>query len=405
MRLRKRAAGLILGAALLFLLGTNVQAGWLFVLAALLLGTAVAGTILPRRMVRGLAVERRAAEEVVQGDEVPVTLILTSRARGMRLGIVLDDPHIAPASIHVMKIGPGERLELVTARVAAKRGVHGPSEVELRSTAPFGIVERRRRLAVPGRTVVLPAVLPLGPLPFLGPASDAERPASSNDRRGAGPEYLGVREYRAGDSPRHVHWPSTARTGIVMVRELEEERSRRLVVVVDTLTDVGDAHTPLDACCTAAASIGAAAIAGGNAIGFVATGPRGEVEHADDLDLPTLRRALAAVATNGMALSWVLGACAGELAHVDGIVLVFPTWRSNADGSLAAAIERLAVGARVTAIPVEVGVEDARRVAALRPEEVDELVVTLAQAGAHVFPWRCGDELAPALAVSRTVVG
>ena len=38
MRLRKRA-GLALGAGILFLLGTNVQAGWLFVLCALMLGT------------------------------------------------------------------------------------------------------------------------------------------------------------------------------------------------------------------------------------------------------------------------------------------------------------------------------------------------------------------------------
>ena len=29
MRLRKRAAGLLLGAAVLFFIGTNVQAGWL----------------------------------------------------------------------------------------------------------------------------------------------------------------------------------------------------------------------------------------------------------------------------------------------------------------------------------------------------------------------------------------
>ena len=44
MRLRKRAAGLALGAGILFLLGTNVQAGWLFVLCALMLGTLRVGS-------------------------------------------------------------------------------------------------------------------------------------------------------------------------------------------------------------------------------------------------------------------------------------------------------------------------------------------------------------------------
>ena len=53
MRLRKRAAALTLGAVVLFLLGTNVQAGWLYVMCALLLGTVVAGAILPGRIGSG----------------------------------------------------------------------------------------------------------------------------------------------------------------------------------------------------------------------------------------------------------------------------------------------------------------------------------------------------------------
>jgi hypothetical protein len=114
---------------------------------------------------------------------------------------------------------------------------------------------------------------------------------------------------------------------------------------------------------------------------------------------------LAAVTTNGMALSWALGASSEALSDADGIVLVFPTWRSNADGTLADAIERLAARALVTAIPVEVGVEDARRVAALRPDEVDELDARLTRAGAGVFAWRRGEELVSALMASGAVAG
>ena len=48
MRLRRRAIGLLVGAGVLFFLGTNVQAGWLFVLAAMLLG-ARAGAAPPKK--------------------------------------------------------------------------------------------------------------------------------------------------------------------------------------------------------------------------------------------------------------------------------------------------------------------------------------------------------------------
>src|SRR6266513_2979148 len=67
MRLRKRAVGLLLGAGILFLIGTNVQAGWLYVLAALLLGALVAGLVLPFAALRGLSIELVVPDEAEQG--------------------------------------------------------------------------------------------------------------------------------------------------------------------------------------------------------------------------------------------------------------------------------------------------------------------------------------------------
>jgi uncharacterized protein (DUF58 family) len=397
-RLRKRAAGLALGAGVLFLLGTNVQAGWLFVLCALLLGTLVSGLLLPGRMLRGIEVERRAPGEVVQGEEAFVDLIVTNRARGVRLGLTLDDLHVAPTSLYVTKVSPGERVELVTLRPARKRGVQ--------EATVFGVAERRRTLPVAGSTIVLPAVIPLGPLPFLATASDPSRSSRSIAHRGSGPEYLGIREYRPGDSPRHVHWPSTARTGMVMVRELEEERSQRLAVVIDTLTDVGDEGSPLDACCTVAASIARVALAGGHSMRMIAVRSGRSVEVSDDVDEGSLRRRLAAIVPDGVPLAEVVDKGAEAFRDVDVVVLIFPTWRTNRDGALARAIESLAAArTRVVAIPVEVGPDDAKRMAAMKAEEVDAFVSTLARSGAEVFPWRHGAPLDVALAPDQVVPG
>jgi uncharacterized protein (DUF58 family) len=401
-RLRKRAAGLVLGAGILFLLGTNVQAGWLFVLCALMLGTLASGLILPGRMLRGIEVERRAPGEVVQGEEAFVDLIVTNRAHGVRLGLTLDDPHVAPTSVYLTKVSPGERVELVTVRPARKRGVQEDSVVTLRSAAPFGVAERRRMLTVAGSTIVLPAVVPLGPLPFLATASDPSRSSRSVPHRGAGPEYLGIREYRPGDSPRHVHWPSTARTGTVMVRELEEERSQRLAIVVDTLTDVGDAGTPLDACCTAAASIARVALSGGHSMRMIAVGPGRTVDVSDDVDEGSLRRRLAAIVPDGVPFAEVVDRGGDAFRDVDVVVLIFPTWRTNRDGALARAIESLvATRTRVVAVPVEVGPDDAKRMAAMKADEVDALAATLASSGAGVYPWRYGASLDAALALDQ----
>jgi len=47
-------------------------------------------------------------------------------------------------------------------------------------------------------------------------------------------EFLGCREYRDGDNPRHIHWRSWARVGSPVVREFREEYLCRTALVVDT---------------------------------------------------------------------------------------------------------------------------------------------------------------------------
>ena len=179
MRLRKRAAGLALGAGILFLLGTNVQAGWLFVLCALLLGTLVSGVILPGRMLRGVEIERRAPAEVVQGEEAFVDLIVTNRARGVRLGLTLDDPHVAPTSLYVTKVVTrrtrrvGDRAPGAQAGRAGGNAGHAPvrGAVRRRRTAPDP--QRRRQH---DRAAARP---PAGPAPVPRVGIGSEPPLAS----------------------------------------------------------------------------------------------------------------------------------------------------------------------------------------------------------------------------------
>ncbi len=44
--------------------------------------------------------------------------------------------------------------------------------------------------------------------------------------------FHAIREYAPGDSPRQIHWKSTAKTGTLMVRQYEETRRSRMVVVL-----------------------------------------------------------------------------------------------------------------------------------------------------------------------------
>jgi uncharacterized protein (DUF58 family) len=394
---RKRAAGLLLGAGVLFFLGSNVQAGWLFVLAAFLIGAVLAGLVLPGRMLRGLRIERRAPDLVHQNDEALVDLVVTNRSRGLRLSILVEDPHLSEASIFLPSIAPGESVEVTTSRPAIRRGWNGPSETTLRTVAPFGMAERRRRVPVEGRTLVLPMVVPLGDQSFIEPVSTNDHAIHSSPRVGRGPEYLGVREYRPGDSMRHVHWPSTARTGTVMVREFEQETTRRIAIVVDASRDAGDGWTPLDRCCCAAASIALAARAHGHGARLVLTedGRSGVLSRAGDNELLE-RLALLEPDPRLPFASLLNGLGGGELRGVETVVLVLPTWRENDSQALTAPVSDLSERfSRVIVLMVDASEGSPKT--SLSEAAMNEVAHDLTTAGAEVHVWRSDAELADVL--------
>jgi uncharacterized protein (DUF58 family) len=398
-RLRKRAIGLLVGAGLLFFLGVNVQAGWLFVLAALLLGTVVAGLILPLGAVQGVVVTREVPPRVHQGDEVFVELAVTGPVHGTRRGLVATDELFERVDLWIGDVRAGERLEVATSRIARRRGPQPVVPVRLSSGTPFGIAERRRCVVVDTDVLVLPRVEALGALPFIEATATAHAAMHTEARRGQGPEYLGIREYRTGDSMRHVHWASTARTGSVMVREFEQEQTRRLAIVADASLDAGEAWTPLDRVCCAAASIATAAFAHGH-------GARLVTSSADDdgvltrVDEDELLERLARLTTSGEAFPSIVASAAERLRGIDTAVLVFPTWRANGPEELPSAVQEMTENVpRVVALPVVVAEGEGRD--GIGGPALAGLEQRLRALGASVYPWRGGEDLATALGQGR----
>lgn len=102
---------------------------------------------------------------------------------------------------------------------------------------PFGLVQVRLPQDESDKVLVLPR---------LGNSrqSALERflsPYSSLDDSGkvgryhpaAQEEFHGLRNFRAGDSPRNIHWRTSARRGELMVREYEDNPGDDLLVIVD----------------------------------------------------------------------------------------------------------------------------------------------------------------------------
>jgi uncharacterized protein (DUF58 family) len=145
----------------------------------------------------------------------------------------------------------------------------GPLDIEI--VDPFGLVRRRIPAGSTTELTVLPPVVDLLPLPFtLGddPLAGAEQP---NHLGRTGEDFYALRPYVVGDELRRVHWPSTARTGELQVRQDEQPWQGRVTVLLDVRRTTTDGPG-FERMVTAAASVIAASGRRGDLVRLVTTG-------------------------------------------------------------------------------------------------------------------------------------
>ena len=207
------------------------------------------------------------------------------------------------------------------------RGRYVFEDVRVELGDPFGLERAVVSLTAPGALLVYPRLVRLGRL-------FSESGARSHDgrrlllRRSSGFELHSVREYERGESLRRVHWPSTARRGQLMVKELEDAPRDEIAVVLDA--DAGSVvGASFDAQVRAAGSILDAYVQRGRRAVLVVNSERREVQHVHSpaADWRRALELLAAVEATGRA----------------------PTARvlSEEDGPAARALELVVVTARL----------------------------------------------------------
>jgi uncharacterized protein (DUF58 family) len=180
---------------------------------------AVRATFTPAPAVEGDRV--RVVLDVHRSSWVPVGS-LTVRLSAERLG-----QHTCRLRAH----GRRARDELELGRLP--RGVFVLAQTEVVLGDLLGLVTVTPYVACEAGTVVVrPRLTALD-----GLFSDAGRAAGDGRRillrRAAGFDFHSVRQYEQGESLRRVHWPSSARRGELMVKELEDTAHDGVVVVLD----------------------------------------------------------------------------------------------------------------------------------------------------------------------------
>lgn len=193
-------------------------AGWVQALGGLLAGCLLVGLVAP-----ALAVRRSRCSVTAGPTDGVAGLPLTVKLAVTTALVVrpLDPPGPEATT------GPHHQCDLQL--VPAHRGTMTECLLEIASAAPFGLMWWTKRVTVPlpRPLYVAPVAGPIDRFRLVDHDSTGDG-ARQVDRRVGEPR--GVRPYRPGDLRSWVHWPATAHTGSLMVREMEGPVSQPVTV-------------------------------------------------------------------------------------------------------------------------------------------------------------------------------
>lgn len=137
------------------------------------------------------------------------------------------------------RMAPGESHQLSYRVRGTARGRHRLGPLGLRIRDPFDLTLRLGIVRDAGELIVLPTVVPLGAASLVGGLGQEGSVPHLIALHGE--DDVSVREWREGDDLRRIHWPATARTGDLMVRQEDRPATRRVVVLLDDRARIGSA--------------------------------------------------------------------------------------------------------------------------------------------------------------------
>ncbi|MHB8893836.1 MAG: DUF58 domain-containing protein [Candidatus Geothermincolia bacterium] len=266
----KRALITILVGLALLLIAATIKSGWLYLVSSMLFSLVAVGLISGWLATRAVDVERQSPARVFEREPFEVVLRVINKGRTHRHLVTIRDMQFpgrkgrgyaararaqreefrgfmktgeAPAVRHdnrdggvrvvvVEDLPPRSPVEVSYELEAPRRGVYSPAEMRVSSNGIFGSAEIGHKEAVGNPLTVFPMIYPIDSFSFDPRADLAPVEPVEWSRKGIGQDYYGIREYVRGDMLRHIHWPSSARQGRLIVKEYEQELKPSVVLIL-----------------------------------------------------------------------------------------------------------------------------------------------------------------------------
>lgn len=207
-------------------------------------------------------------DRIVAGQDVEASIAVQNVAKRAALAGMVDLPlGEGLIEVQVPFLRSGSNYEETILIPGQPRGVLTVGPARTVRSDPLRLFKRERSWQDKQTLYIHPqtAVLPATSTGFMRDLEGNPDKQIVNDDL----SFHAIREYQAGDSRRHVHWKSTAKTGQLMVRQYEETKRSQMLVILDPGIASYRDEQEFELAVSAAASLGVRGIRDGRDVRVV----------------------------------------------------------------------------------------------------------------------------------------
>ena len=292
--------GLVYCAMMLFmgLAAVNTQANLLFGVFGLMVGILLVSFTISRLVLRKLRVRRVLPDHGVVGRMMPVTYEFRNDKKFWpSLSVAVSevdgaDGFAVQPQCYLLHAAASTSASVPAELFPKRRGLHELNRYQVSTSFPFGFIKRATNRSDKDNVLVLPPIGEVSPRLLAMCRSAENTGASMRPRPGGADEFYGVREFRSGENPRLIYWKRSARTGVLVTREMTQVSPPRLLLAVDTFAEDRsvEEHARIERSIAMAGSLASMALDQEMSVGlvawsghWVALSPDRGKRHRDDL--------------------------------------------------------------------------------------------------------------------------
>lgn len=231
-------------AFVLFLIAWNRGLALLYGIFALILGVLCLSYIYPTLFLRNISIKRKQKTVVKAGQKLKLEYTVKANRQILYMELCEQLPfNFSEPSFHYFLPVVTADYQFEVSVACELRGQFKLNDLSLESSYPFGIYSRRKAIETDDAFVmVLPKTFPIHQFTFALNSRQGREGDIQSSKSGFYNEFSGLREYRYGDSLKHIHWGSTARHQELMIKEYESYDRPTMLIVLDQhkASDVGE---------------------------------------------------------------------------------------------------------------------------------------------------------------------